>query len=113
MPDDTATIQTWFAPYIAVGRVLCVELAAPLTVRLERNRSESRQRLKNAYWVTDSYLVEMNASHRYDSGGVLPLDLPHLRVETEHVDAEETARRIMAHYGLPSTTNHEPPRRRV
>jgi hypothetical protein len=81
--------------------VLCVELLAPLDVRLERNRAEDRRRQKNAYWVTDAYLREIDAAHRYDSGGAFPFDLPHLRLETERLSAEVTAQRIAEHFGLP------------
>ncbi len=101
VPDDSATIQSWLEPYVTGGRVLCVELVAPLAVRLERNRSEARRSQKNAYWVTDAYLTDMDAAHRYDSGGAFPLDLPHLRLETEQLDAEDVAERIMAYFDLP------------
>lgn len=101
VPDDAATIQSWLEPYVTSGRVLCVELVAPLAVRLQRNRSEPRQSQKNAYWVTDAYLTDMDAAHRYDSGGAFPLALPHLRLETEHLDAEDVAGRIVAYFDLP------------
>ena len=101
VPADADIIRSWLQPYIAGGRVLCVELVASLGVRLERNRTEHRRRHKNAYWVTDAYLRDIDAAHRYDSGGAFPLDLPHLRLETEHVSAETTARRIAEHFDLP------------
>jgi hypothetical protein len=47
----------------------------------------------------------MNAKHRYDSGGTLPFDVPHLRIETEHLSAEVTAGRIIDHFGLPRLDN--------
>src|SRR5713226_8691294 len=59
MPVDADTIWNWLQPYAeGGGRVLCIELLAPLEVRLARNRTENRRRHKNAYWVTDAYLEE-------------------------------------------------------
>ena len=101
VPADAETIWSWLHPYIEGGRVLCVELVAPLEVQLERNRTENRRRHKNASWVTDAYLQETHAAHRYDSGGTFPFDLPHLRLETEHLSAEAAAQRIAEHFDLP------------
>jgi hypothetical protein len=98
VPIDADSIRDWLQPYIAGGRVLCVELVAPLDVRLERNRTENRRQHKKAYWVTEEYLQEIHAAHRYDSGGAFPFNLPHLRLETIHLAA---AHRIAAHFALP------------
>jgi hypothetical protein len=100
-PADAESIWDWLCPYAEGGRVLCAELVAPLEVRLERNRTENRRRHKNAYWVTDAYLRDIHAAHRYDSGGAFPFDLPHLRLETEHLSAEAAAQRIVGHFDLP------------
>src|SRR5207302_3180277 len=81
VPVDAEMIWSWLQPYAeGGGRVLCVELLAPLEVRLERNRTENRRRHKNAYWATDAYLHEIHTAHRYDSGGAIPFDLPFLRL---------------------------------
>ena len=101
LPADAEAIWSWLRPYSEGGRAICVELAAPLDMRLERNRTENRRRHKHAVWVTDEYLQEIDASHRYDSGGVFPFDLPHLRLETEHLPAEAAAKRIAEHFELP------------
>jgi len=101
VPADAESISFSLHPYIEGGRVLCVELLAPLDVRLERNRSENRRRHKNQYWVTDEYLQDIHAAHRYDSGGTLPFGLPHLRLETEHLSADASAQRIAEHFDLP------------
>ena len=98
---DAETIWSWLRPYVEGGRVLCVELVAPLDVRLERNRTENRRLHKHAAWVTDEYLQEIDVSHRYDSGGAFPFDLPHLRLETEHLPAVAAAKRIAEHFELP------------
>jgi len=101
VPADAETIASWPQPYLAGGRVLCVEFVASLEVRLERNRTEHRRSQKNPYWVTDGYLQDTNAVYRYDSGGVLPYALPHLRLDTTHLSAETTAHQIVAHFNLP------------
>ena len=100
LPGDAESIWSWLQPYLKNGRVVCPELVAPLDVRRERNRTENRHRHKNPYWVTDDYLREMNATHRYDSGGAFPFGLPHLRLETAHLSAEDAAQRIAEHFGL-------------
>lgn len=101
MPADAETIETWLRPYIVGGRVICVELVAPLDVRLMRNRTGNRRRHKNAYWVTDAYLQETDAAHRYDSGGAFPFTLPHLQLATEHLSADAAAQRIVEQFNLP------------
>ena len=109
VPADAETIWSWLQPYSEDGRVFCVELVAPLNVRLQRNHTENRRRHKNAIWVTDDYLHEIDANHRYDSGGAFPLDLPHLRLETEHLSAKAAAQRIVKHFDLPQS--HGPSKR--
>lgn len=102
LPGDAESIEDFLRPYVeGGGRVLCVELVAPLEVRLARNRTEDRWRHKNPYWVTDAYIREGAAAHRYDSGGALPFALPHLRLETAYLSAEAAARRIAEHFDLP------------
>jgi hypothetical protein len=106
VPADEETIASWLQPYVTGGRALCAELVAPLETRLERNRAEQRWRQKNPYWVIDTYLRDTDAAHRYDSGGTLPLPLPHLRLDITHLPAESAARRIMTHFNLPCL--HDP-----
>jgi hypothetical protein len=102
LPGDAESIGDWLQPYIeGGGQVLCVELVAPVEVRLARNRGEDRWRHKNPYWVTDDYIREGEAVHHYDSGGAFPFALPHLRLETADLPAEDAARRIAEHFGLP------------
>jgi hypothetical protein len=100
VPQDAETIWTWLQPYTEGGRALCVELQAPLEIRIERNRSHDRRQQKNPYWVTDTYLRENDAAHRYDGGSNFPFDLPHLRLDTEHLSAAATAVRIIEHFDL-------------
>jgi len=103
VPNDESVIRNWLRPYIERGRVLCVELNAPLSIRLERNRSENRLSQKNQYWVTDDYLKETDVAHDYVSNGAFPLDVPHLYLETERLSADATARRIIEEFDLPGS----------
>jgi hypothetical protein len=105
VPGDAEAIASWLRPYTEAGRVLCVELVAPLDVRIERNHSENRRRHKTASWVTDDYLRATHTAHRYDSGGVFPFELPHLRLEIEQLPAEAAADRIIEHFDLPRLDN--------
>jgi len=103
VPADAETIWSWLQPYAeGGGRVLCVELLAPLEVRLQRNRTENRRRNKDVSWATDAYLTDITDRYRYDSGGAIPFDLPFLRLETEHLTVQETVDRICARFDLPA-----------
>jgi hypothetical protein len=101
VPTQKDTIWSWVEPYVVHGGcVYFAELMAPLDVRLERNQTENRQQHKKVDWATSEYLRYIDSAHRLDSGGVLPFDLPFLRIETEHLSAEATAQRICEHFGL-------------
>ncbi len=104
-PEDAQTIERWLQPYRdGGGRVLCVELAAPLAVRQVRNNAAERQQRKQQEWVTDAYLQASAQAHRYDSSGdaAFPLDVPHLRLETTDLAADRAAARIVEHFQLPT-----------
>jgi hypothetical protein len=83
------------------GRVHYVELFAPIEIRLERNKTENRRRHKKTDWATDGYLRELDARHRYDSGGQLPFGTPFLRLDTTDVSASDAAELICGHFALP------------
>jgi hypothetical protein len=101
-PADAEVVWHWVQPYVERGARVCfVELLAPLEERLTRNRTENRRRHKKTDWSTDEELRRQHAALRQDSGGAIPFDLPFLRIDTEHLTAEDTAQRIRVHYGLP------------
>ena len=102
LPSEEEAIRSYAQPFVERGgRVYVVELLAPLEVRRARNLTENRRRHKRTDWSTEEALRQDAAQHRYDSGGILPLDLPLLRIETEHLTAEDTAARIHEHFGSP------------
>jgi hypothetical protein len=97
-PTDTAANISVTEPFLARGgRAFHVELWAPLAVRLERNRTEERQRSKKTDWSTDEFLTWQEANDARDSGGRLPLDLPFLRLETGEMPAREAAEAVWAY----------------
>jgi hypothetical protein len=102
LPSEEDAVRSYVRPFLeGGGRAYTVELTASLETRLERNLTENRRRHKKADWSTEEVLRQDAALHRHDSGGTLPLDLPLLRIDTEHLTAEATAEQIRAHYGLP------------
>lgn len=101
LPAEEEAVRSYIQPFLErQGQIFFVELLAPLETRIERNRTENRRRHKKTDWATDGYLREDAARHRYDSGGVIPFDVPFLRLETEHVSAGATAERIVDAFGL-------------
>ncbi|HEX5165335.1 MAG TPA: hypothetical protein VFV93_08065 [Thermomicrobiales bacterium] len=101
VPGDAESIGSWLRAYADGGRVLCVELVAPLPVRMARNRTPERWQQKNPVWVTDQYLRETDNAHRYDSGGSFPFAYPHLRLDITDLSAEDAADQIVTHFNLP------------
>lgn len=101
LPSEAEAARSYILPFVEHrGRVYVVELLASLETRVERNRTENRRRHKKTDWATDDYMREDAGLHQYDSGGALPLDLPFLRLETETLTAEETARRVIDHFRI-------------
>jgi hypothetical protein len=100
VPGDAKTMQEWIQPYVDVGRVFCVEMLAPVDILVERNTLPARQASKNPYWVTEDYLRENCATHRYSSSGEFPLDVPHLVLDMETMAADAGAERIAQYFGL-------------
>jgi hypothetical protein len=101
VPAHQDIVWSWVEPCVVNrGRVYFVELIAPLHVRLDRNQSANRRRHKKLDWATSDYLSYFDSAHRLDSGGSIPFDLPFLRLDTENLSVEDTARLIRDHFGL-------------
>ena len=103
-PEDWAYIghvKEIFAPYGT--EFYYVELIAPQSVRLERNRSENRLNHKPSnrdLGHSDRLLLECDEKYRCVSR---PGEIPwpnYLRIENENVPAAEAARRIKEEFGL-------------
>lgn len=103
-PEDWAYIEhvkEIFAPYGTT--FYYVELIAPQAVRLARNRSENRlaeKPSKRDLASSDELLLRTDEKYRCVSR---PGEIPwpnYLRIENEHVSAEEAARRIKEEFRL-------------
>ena len=103
-PDDWAYIEhvkEIFAPYGT--EFYYVELIAPQSVRLERNRSERRlaeKPSKRDLEYSDLLLLCADEDNRCVS---LPGEIPwpnYLRIENENVSAEQAAKMIRDRFGL-------------
>ena len=103
-PEDWAYIKhvkEVFAPYGT--EFYYVELIAPQSVRLERNRSENRLMHKPSKCElerSDALLIDADEKYRCVSD---PGEIPwsnYLRIENENISAAETARRIREAFAL-------------
>ena len=101
LPAEEEALRSYIQPFLARGgSVYFVELIASLETRLGRNQTENRRRHKKTDWSTEEALRRDAELHQYDSGGVLPFDLPFLRIDTEHLTARATAERIRERFDL-------------
>ena len=98
---ESEAVVRYASPILAAGgEVFVAELTALLDVRLERNRTENRQRHKKTDWATDEWLTEIHHANRWSSGGTLPVDLPHHVIDTTVRTAMDSAREIYRHFKL-------------
>jgi hypothetical protein len=104
LPADTALMAHVSDLFRAAGgAVSFVELRAGLAARLAREGTPFRLGLKPA--LRDAAAarlrqVEMDAKYRMNSDGTLPLDAPHLILDTEQMEPAEAAARICSAFGL-------------
>jgi len=100
-PEDAEALQTFIAPFVEAGRVCVAELHAPLEVRLQRNLTENRRAHKRLDWATEETLRDLSERYEFKSGGTIPLELPHVIVDTTDLPPEQSAARIAEAFGLP------------
>lgn len=101
-PEDTERVQAMTAPFAEHGRICVAELYAPLDVRLKRNVTENRRAHKQLGWASEEVLRDLSERFEFQSGGSLPLDLPHLELDVTDLPPDEAAARIAERFGLPS-----------
>ncbi len=84
------------------GRTLFAELSAPIDVRLERNRAESRHVLKpnQARTLTDDIMLGMERHRFVSEPGELDEFGPVVRLDTTTVAPGDAAMRIVEAFGL-------------
>ena len=101
-PAHERSVRHYIEPFLeAGGGVRFVELAAPLDIRLERNRTPNRRAHKKVDWATDEELARLDTVWKWNSDGNFPLDLPHIVIENSDLPADEAARLIVERFGLP------------
>ena len=98
LPEDTASMARYASLFSSAGgRVLFVELQASLPTRIDREGTPFRVALKPAQLDVEAARarqVGFDAKFRMNTGGVLPLDWPHLVLDTETLGPTEAARKI-------------------
>lgn len=104
-PEDERWVELTVAPFLDVGgRVSFVELAAPLEVRLQRNRTANRRTNKRTDWATDELLTTSDEVYVQNTTEDYPFPWPdrHLRIENAEISPADTASIIQAHFRLPN-----------
>lgn len=100
LPEDTAAMQSYAARFTdRGGRVLFVELLASLPARIAREGSAFRVGLKPVHADVEAARarqLEIDARHRMNSGGRLPLDHAHLVIDTERMELPAAVQAIQA-----------------
>lgn len=99
--DMVEHIKSIFRPY---GTTFCyMELIAPQPVRLARNATENRRRNKASKQDTEAaarrIMAEDEAYRLVSLPGEIPWD-NYLRIENEHIPADEAARMIKERFDL-------------
>ena len=102
LPSDRELVDRCTAPFLSAGgRVVYIELFAPLEERLRRNKTENRRRSKKTDWATDENIVNFGRSHRLNSDGDFPYPESHLLLDATSGTAAALATRIQEHFRLP------------
>lgn len=105
-PHNKERVDGWTSIFRERGaRIFYVELAAPLEVRLARNREPSRLELKPSkrdVAVSEAQLLESDRLRKLNSdGGFYYPDL-HLRIENAYLSPKQVASQIQNYFGLTS-----------
>jgi hypothetical protein len=102
LSSDHAAMSSYIEPFLTAGHSVCfAELAAPLETRLVRNRTENRRRHKKVDWATDEELASLHATHRWNTDGDFPFDVPHMILDNTNLEPREAALAIAGRFGLP------------
>ncbi|WP_182526591.1 AAA family ATPase [Nocardioides dongkuii] len=105
--EDTAYLEGFVEPVLAAGgRVDFVELYADEATRLAREgtpvRLAAKPSKRDVAWARD-HLVEWGQRYRLSTGPDVPFPLehPHLRLDTTHGSAADTAEEVIRRLDLP------------
>ncbi len=100
---DRGQTECYAAPFHRHGgRVLFVELEASLEKRLERNRTEYRQRHKPSKRDTEfsEQLIYNDEDERLNVVSGFPYSYPHLKINNENLSPGQVVAQICAHFKL-------------
>lgn len=104
-PNDEAAISEWSEIFLSKGgRVLFVELEAPLETRLQRNETEfrlSQKPLKRDLEESRRQVLSSEGVWRMNSGGRFDGRPDYFRVDNTALSAAEVADRVVGRFGLP------------
>ena len=88
----------------AGGEPLYVELDAPLSVRLDRNRSELRRASKKTDWASDEVMAALSEQHTTVAEAGVTLPGRHIVIDNSQLSASAAAEVIVAKFDLPRVT---------
>lgn len=105
-PEDAESVARYAAPFAERGgRVLYLELTAPLETRLERNTGPTRLAEKptkqDLEW-SRRHVIALDGEHRMNSHGYFDGRDDHLLVDNTQLTPDEVARRAVEFFGLGS-----------
>ncbi len=101
---DRAETESYAEPFRRRnGRVLFVELEAPLDIRLERNRGEQRLHHKPSKRDVEfsQQLLLDGEDCRSNSNGDFPYPDRHLKINNQSLSPREVVARVCTHFELP------------
>ncbi len=101
---DRADTESYAEPFRRRGgRVLFVELEAPLETRLERNRSEERGHHKPSKRNIEfsEQLLHEGENYRSNSNGDFPYSDQHLKINNQNLSPRDVAVQVCAYFELP------------
>lgn len=106
-PEDAAIIERYSTHFRARGgRVLIVELEAPLEVRLQRNESELRLREKPSKRhipASRQNVIDVDGRYRLNSNGEFDGRADYLRIDNTTLSTAAAAERVIDHFELART----------
>ncbi|MEE9253787.1 MAG: AAA family ATPase [Pseudomonadales bacterium] len=106
-PEDRDHLDRLARPFVRQGARICyVELFAPTTVLVERNRKPDRllaKPSKRDVQLSEARLLESLDAYRLSSGGKFPFEGEYLYIENSALTAALAAEEICDRFGLRGT----------
>ncbi len=86
-----------------VGGVYFVELTAPESIRIERNKAPDRlaaKKSKRDVERSEQNLINLGSEHQLNTDGNFPLEYPHLKIDNSTMSADEVASEVVNAFEL-------------